>query len=123
MENLQDGSVGRAVLYGLETFTMTENEAELKAAELKMLQYSLGVTRMGRTRNEYIRGTAQVERLENIYCERDKIEMVWTCIEERCRICREKGAVNEDARLEKRKVEEDVYGSEGGHASGRCDRE
>ena len=34
----------------------------MEVAELKMLQFSLGVTRMDRIRNEYIRGTAQVGR-------------------------------------------------------------
>ena len=35
----------------------------MEVAELKMLQFSLGVTRMDKIRNEYIRGTAQVGRL------------------------------------------------------------
>lgn len=35
-------------------------EKELEVAELKMLRFSLGVTRMDRIRNEHIRGTAQV---------------------------------------------------------------
>ena len=36
-------------------------------AELKMLPFALGVTRMDNIRNEYIRGTAQVGRFgENI---------------------------------------------------------
>ena len=35
-------------------------EAEMKVAELKLLQFSLGVTRMDKIRNEYNRGTAQV---------------------------------------------------------------
>ena len=32
----------------------------MEVAELKMLRFSLGVTRMDKTRNENIRGTAQV---------------------------------------------------------------
>ena len=35
-------------------------EADMEVAELKMLRFSLGVTRMDKIRNEYIRGTAQV---------------------------------------------------------------
>ncbi|KAK3556262.1 hypothetical protein QTP70_007141 [Hemibagrus guttatus] len=35
----------------------------LEVAELKMLRFSLGVTRLDRIRNEYIRGTAHVGRL------------------------------------------------------------
>ena len=34
----------------------------MKVAELKMLRFSLGVTRMDRIRNEYIRGTVLVGR-------------------------------------------------------------
>jgi hypothetical protein len=37
-----------------------KQEAELEVAELKMLRFALGVMRMDRIRNEYIRGTAQV---------------------------------------------------------------
>ena len=52
-----------AMLYGLEAVALTKRqEAELEVAELKMLRFSLGVTRMDRIRNEYIRGTAQVGR-------------------------------------------------------------
>ncbi len=51
-----------ALLYGLETAALTKRqEAELEVAELKMLIFSLRVTRMDR--NEQIRGTAQVRRL------------------------------------------------------------
>ncbi|KAK3569080.1 hypothetical protein QTP86_022114, partial [Hemibagrus guttatus] len=53
-----------AMLYGLETVSLRKRqESELGVAELKMLRFSLGVTRLDRIRNEYIRGTAHVGRL------------------------------------------------------------
>ena len=56
-------AVRPALLFGLETVTLTKRqEAEMEVAELKMLRFSLGVTIMDKIRNEYIRGTAQVER-------------------------------------------------------------
>ena len=43
------------MLYGLETVALTKRqEAEMEVAELKMLRFSLGVTRMDKIRNEYI---------------------------------------------------------------------
>ncbi|KAK3552523.1 hypothetical protein QTP86_013248 [Hemibagrus guttatus] len=56
--------VRTAILYGLETVSLRKRqESELEVAELKMLRFSLGVTRLDRIRNEYIRGTAHVGRL------------------------------------------------------------
>ncbi|MCJ8734931.1 hypothetical protein PDJAM_G00241020 [Pangasius djambal] len=53
-----------AMLHGLETVSLRKRqESELEGAELKMLRFSLGVTRLDRIRNEYIRGTAHVGRL------------------------------------------------------------
>ncbi|KAK3540829.1 hypothetical protein QTP86_002363 [Hemibagrus guttatus] len=53
-----------AMLYGLETVSLRKRqESELEVAELKMLRFSLGVTRLDRISNEYIRGTAHVGRL------------------------------------------------------------
>ncbi|KAK3548966.1 hypothetical protein QTP70_022654, partial [Hemibagrus guttatus] len=53
-----------AMLYGLETVSLRKRqESELEVAELKMLRFALGVTRLDRIRNEYIRGTAHVGRL------------------------------------------------------------
>ena len=50
-----------AMLYGLKTVALRKGqEAEMEIAELKMLRFSLGVTRMDRIRNEYIRGTVHV---------------------------------------------------------------
>ena len=51
------------MLYGLETVPLTrKQEMELEVAGLRTLQFSLGVTRLDRIRNEYIRGTAHVGR-------------------------------------------------------------
>ena len=45
-------AVRPAMLYGLETVALTKRqEAEMEVAELKMLQFSLGVTRMDKIRN------------------------------------------------------------------------
>ena len=60
-EGVQCGS--ETMVYGLETVALTKRqEAEMEVAEVKMLRFSLGVTRMDKIRNEYIRGTAQVGR-------------------------------------------------------------
>ena len=59
-------AVRSTMLYGLETVALTKRqEAKMEVAELKMLRFSLGVTRMDKIRNdkirnEYIKGTAQV---------------------------------------------------------------
>ncbi|KAK3518329.1 hypothetical protein QTP86_018784, partial [Hemibagrus guttatus] len=50
-----------AMPYGLETVSLKKRqESELEVAELKMLRFSLGVTKLDRIRNEYVRGTAHV---------------------------------------------------------------
>ena len=49
------------MLYGFEMVAVTKRQkAEMDVAEL--LRFSLGVTRMDKIRNEYIRGTARVGR-------------------------------------------------------------
>ena len=56
-------AVRPAMLYGMETVALTKRqEAEMGVAELKMLRFSLEVTRMEKIRNEYIRGTERVGR-------------------------------------------------------------
>ena len=50
---------------GLKTVALTKRQdADEKVAELKMLRFSLGVTRMDNIRNEYVIGTGQVGRFE-----------------------------------------------------------
>ena len=49
------------IFYGLEIVALRKRqEAELEVAEVKMLRFSLGVTRMDSIRNEYISGTTHV---------------------------------------------------------------
>ncbi|KAK3514051.1 hypothetical protein QTP70_002503 [Hemibagrus guttatus] len=61
-----NGECGKEVKKRVQAETVSlrkRQEAELEVAELKMLRFSLGVTRLDRIRNEYIRGTAHVGRL------------------------------------------------------------
>ncbi|KAK3565340.1 hypothetical protein QTP86_006568 [Hemibagrus guttatus] len=58
-----NGECGKEVKKRVQAETVSlrkRQESELEAAELKMLRFSLGVTRLDRIRNEYIRGTAHV---------------------------------------------------------------
>ena len=53
-----------ALMYGLETAALTKGEEkEMEVAELKMLRFSLGVTKLDKIRKEFIRGTVHVRRL------------------------------------------------------------
>ena len=53
-----------AVVYGLETVVVTKKHVEeMELAEMKMLRFAMGVTRKDKIRNEYIRGTVEVEQL------------------------------------------------------------
>ena len=53
------------MVYGLETVAVTKKQVEeMEVAEMEMLRFPMGVTRKGQIRNEYIRSTVKVERLE-----------------------------------------------------------
>ena len=53
-----------AMLYGMETVALTRRqEAELKVAELRMLRFAMGVTRLDKIKNTHVRGTANVVRI------------------------------------------------------------
>ena len=53
-----------AMLYGMETGAMTEKQVEKRGvAELKMVRWTLGVTRKDKIKNEYVRGTAKIAKL------------------------------------------------------------
>ena len=53
-----------AMVYGLETVPVTKKQVEeMEVAEMKMLRFTMGVTRKDKIRNEYIRSTVKVELL------------------------------------------------------------
>ena len=52
------------MVYGLETVAVTKKQVEeMEVAEMKMLSFTMGVTRKDKIRNEHIRSTVKVERL------------------------------------------------------------
>ena len=53
-----------AMVYGLETVAVTKKQVEeMEVAEMKMLRFTMGVTKKDKIRNEHIRSTVKVERL------------------------------------------------------------
>ena len=62
--NVYSSVVRPAMVYGLETVAVTKKQVKkMEVAEMKMLRFGMGLTRKDKIRNEYIRGTAKVERL------------------------------------------------------------
>ena len=56
--------VRSAMVYGLETVAVTKKQVEeMEVAEMKLLRFTMGVTRKDKIRNEHIRSTVKVERL------------------------------------------------------------
>jgi hypothetical protein len=50
-----------AMLYAMETIPLTKSqEAEMETTEMKMLRWAMGVTKVDKIENRYIRGTAHV---------------------------------------------------------------
>ena len=53
-----------AMVYGLETVAVTKKQVEeMKVAEMKMLNFAMGVKRKDKIRNKHIRSTVKIERL------------------------------------------------------------
>lgn len=62
-------------MFGTETLLLTKRlVAKLEVEELKILRFSLGVTKMDKIRNECIRGTVQLEQ----FGDTGKVEIVPT---------------------------------------------
>ena len=55
-----------AMKYGAETWNTTKSKEEkLNGAEMKMLRWSCGITRVDRVRNDHVRGTMKVGRISD----------------------------------------------------------
>ena len=58
--------VRSTMLYGMETVAVTKSqEKQMERVEMKMLRFSLGVTRRNRIRNEEVRRQMKVEKLSD----------------------------------------------------------
>ena len=99
-----------AMVYGLETVAVTRKQVkEMEVAEMKRLRFAMVVTRKYKIRNEYIRSIVKVERLGMKMRERGQTEVVWTCHEERPRVCRKKDDRNgSTGKEEKRETKEKI---------------
>ena len=94
-------AVRPAMLYGMETVALTRRqEAELEVAELRMLRFAMGVTRLDKIKNTHVRGTANVVRIGT-------------------KVCRKAGDWHGFAREEeKRETSKKVYGRSEGRLEG-----
>ena len=113
------------MVYGLETVAVTKKQVEeMEVAEMKMLRFAMGVTRKDKIRNEHIRSTVKVERL-GMKMRGGQAEVVWTCHEERPRICRKKDDGNGvTGKKEKRKTKEKIFRcSERRYGRSWCERD
>ena len=69
----------------------------------------MGVTRKDKIRNEHIRSTLKVKRL-GMKMKGGQAEMVWTCHEERPRVCKKKDDGNGvTGKEEKRETKEKIF--------------
>ena len=92
-EKVYSSVVRPAMVYGLEMVAVTKKQVEeMEVTEMKMLRFAMGAMRKDKIRNEHIRSTVKVERLED---EGGQAKVVWTCHEERPRVCRKKDDGNE----------------------------
>ncbi|XP_065642491.1 uncharacterized protein LOC136074118 [Hydra vulgaris] len=65
-----------AILYGLETVALTKRQVrEMEVSDMKMLRFSFGVIKKDRIRNEFIRGSAHVQRRQESYIGRKVLGM------------------------------------------------
>ena len=95
-----------AMMYGAETWAVKKaHEKKLDVAEMRVLRWMSGVTKMDRIRNERIRGTTKVGEISKKVQES---RLKWACFEKRIRIRREES--DGDWRCRGKEGEEDQSG-------------
>ena len=86
--------VRRALMYGAETWASKKaQEKKLEVAEMRMIQWMCGVTKLDKIRNERIRVTAKVRNHNE--SPGKEVEVVWAYDEKRGTLRRKKGDGNE----------------------------
>ena len=88
-------------MYGAETWPLKKaQEKKLQVAEMRMLRWMCGVTKLDKIRNERIRGTTKVEEIAKKVQHR-RLKWLWACDEKRRALCRKEGDGNESTREKK----------------------
>ena len=76
------------MMYGAETCALKKSQQKkLVVAEMRMLRWMIGVTKLDRIRNDRIRGTTKVGEMDKNVQESRFV--IWACIEKRRRILRQ----------------------------------
>ena len=101
-----------AMLYSTETLAVTQRmKKKLEVAEMRMLRFERGNTRLDKVKNEEVRskfegGTTGGGGKD----ERRKVKVVWSCDETREKVLGKESYVNGSGEEEERKTKEKVEG-------------
>ena len=101
-------------MYSLDTVALSKGqEKEPEVAELKMLRYSVGVTKLYKIRSEYMEVSTRNDPCKTTqrHADRRETKMVWTHDEEGGRAHWKKNAKDEATWTKKKgKIKEKIYG-------------
>ena len=82
-------------MYGAETWALKKaQEKKVEVAEMRMLRWMCGVTKLDKIRNERIRGTTKVGEIKKKSTGK-KVEVVWACDAKRGTLRRKEGDGND----------------------------
>ena len=105
-----------ALMYVVETWALKKTqEKKLEVAEMRMLRWMCGVTKLDTIRNERIRGPTKVGEITKKVCTGKKVEVVRACDAKRVTLRRKEGDGNESkGEKEERKTYEKMVGQSKG---------